>query len=234
MFTKKSIYKYSRKLHRWMGLIIGLQIILWFSSGLIMSAIPIDLVHGKHLRQSVEPLQTQLQDYSIPLQDILSRYDLNPSLVKFYSLNEIPVYEVWDNGRLIFSGVTGKRISKLNMEDVQQLAVSQYTGKTVSVSVEKIHQLPLEVSDLRPPVWKVIFDDSISTTFYMDQFTGEVLGVRSDVWRVFDFFWMLHIMDYDTRDDFNNPLLISFAASALLFTLTGIILLIQIFARKKR
>lgn len=28
-----------------------------------------------------------------------------------------------------------------------------------------------------------------------------------DRWRVFDFLWMLHIIDFDSRDDFNHPLL---------------------------
>jgi exosortase/archaeosortase len=54
-----------------------------------------------------------------------------------------------------------------------------------------------------------------------------VITVRSDIWRVFDFFWMLHIMDYDEREDFNNPLLISFAASSVFFSFTGFILLLQ-------
>jgi len=37
---------------------------------------------------------------------------------------------------------------------------------------------------------------------------------------------MLHIMDYDTRDDFNHPLLVIAAASALLFALSGAVLLV--------
>lgn len=29
------------KLHRWLSLIIGVQLLLWFSSGLLMSVLPI-------------------------------------------------------------------------------------------------------------------------------------------------------------------------------------------------
>ncbi|MEL0657488.1 hypothetical protein V6257_21200, partial [Pseudoalteromonas issachenkonii] len=65
------------------------------------------------------------------------------------------------------------------------------------------------------------------TTLYLSENNGKVLTVRSTLWRIFEFFWMLHIMDYDQREDFNNPLLISFSANRVLFWLSGILLLIQ-------
>ena len=58
---------------------------------------------------------------------------------------------------------------------------------------------------------------------------------RNDWWRLFDVVWMLHIMDYDTRDDFNHPLLIVSAATALLFALSGVVLLtLSLLPRKQR
>ena len=41
----------------------------------------------------------------------------------------------------------------------------------------------------------------------VDAGSGEVTAVRHDRWRLFDWFWMLHIMDYDERSDFSTPLL---------------------------
>ena len=76
-------------------------------------------------------------------------------------------------------------------------------------------------------VWQVQFDDTFNTTLYLSENNGKVVTVRSTLWRIFDFFWMLHIMDYDERENFNNPLLISFSATSVLFCLSGILLLIQ-------
>ena len=64
--------------------------------------------------------------------------------------------------------------------------------------------------------------------------TWMVWPERTDNWRLFDFVWMLHIMDYTERSNFNNPLLISFSAAALLFTVSGIVLLWQRFRPRKR
>jgi exosortase/archaeosortase len=47
---------------------------------------------------------------------------------------------------------------------------------------------------------------------------------RHDFWRLFDIMWMLHIMDYDTREDIHNPLLTIMASLALLTALAGLAL----------
>ena len=41
---------------------------------------------------------------------------------------------------------------------------------------------------------------------------------------MFDFFWMLHIMDFDEREDFNHPLLQIAAALGLIIALSGVVL----------
>jgi len=74
------------------------------------------------------------------------------------------------------------------------------------------------------PVWQVDFSDDEQTSLYFHPDTAKLMSVRSDLWRFFDFMWMLHIMDYDTRDDFNHPLLYLFALAAVIFTLSGFVL----------
>ena len=46
--------KFWRNWHRWLGLIVGLQVLLWVSGGVVMSLIPIDLVRGQHLVERTE------------------------------------------------------------------------------------------------------------------------------------------------------------------------------------
>jgi hypothetical protein len=49
--------------------------------------------------------------------------------------------------------------------------------------------------------------------------------VLSDIWRFYDFFWMLHIMDYQEYEDSNNLLIITAAILSLAFVMTGMMLL---------
>ena len=41
-------------------------------------------------------------------------------------------------------------------------------------------------------------------------------------WRVYDFFWILHTMDYAGRDNFNDPLIVTIGMAALWLSISGI------------
>ena len=38
---------WARKAHKWIGLVIGVQALLWMCSGLYMTSISIDVIHGE-------------------------------------------------------------------------------------------------------------------------------------------------------------------------------------------
>jgi hypothetical protein len=46
--------------------------------------------------------------------------------------------------------------------------------------------------------------------------------------------WMLHIMDYENRQDAHNPLLITAQVSGLLFAISGLWLLIYSFSSSRK
>lgn len=232
--NKQKLYRYSRKIHKWVGLFIAIQVLFWIVGGLVMSSLPLEKVHGKHLHKNLNDQQVSMAEYQVPLDSVLKKYTRNPTAIEFYRVNGVPVYEVADKNKYYYSGITGNHLELLSQKEIEQFATAFFTGNEPIKSSELIKKIPLEASRLKDPVWQVFFDDSINTTFYIHPYNGQLLTVRSDIWRLFDFVWMLHIMDYDTRDDFNNPLLITFAASALVFTISGIILLFQVFRRIRK
>ena len=69
------------------------------------------------------------------------------------------------------------------------------------------------------------FDDERDTRLFVSPHTGRLVARRNDVWRLYDFFWMLHIMDYRERTDFNHPLLITASVIALIVSMSGFLLL---------
>src|SRR3546814_10368328 len=78
----------------------------------------------------------------------------------------------------------------------------------------------------KPPFWQVEFEGWNRPTLYLSPSTGELISRRHTLWRVFDFVWMLHIMDYDERTDVNNPLLRIATWSAFAMAISGACLLI--------
>ena len=211
-----------RKIHKYLGLLIGLQVLLWISGGLVMSALPIEMVRGKHLLLSPPPLTAE------QVRGIVSKVDPTRWRQLEWKIRlEQLIFKATDfaGSTSWLSPLSGNTIAELSPSQIKQIARLRYAKHAAVKGIERLEDLPFEVRHLSSPVYRVTFDDWISTTFYLHPISGEVSSVRSDIWRIYDFFWMLHIMDYETRDDFNHPLLIAVAAFSLFFTISGIILL---------
>src|SRR3546814_18806007 len=86
----------------------------------------------------------------------------------------------------------------------------------------------------KPPFWQVEFEGWNRPTLYLSPSTGELISRRHTLWRVFDFVWMLHLMDYDERTDVNNPMLRIETWSASALAISGAWLLIGTFKRLQR
>lgn len=224
---------WARRAHKWIALVVGVQALLWMLSGLYMTVISIDVIHGDHLAHAnTKPLSA-----SGPTIDpgvLAQRY---PGLVSFRLKRFLDreVYELHqaDAITLVDAG-SGARLSPLSDAMARRLGQSLYAGKAPIKTVELVTEAPQEVSTRPVPMWRVEFADSNETTLYLSPQTGELLAKRHDLWRWFDFLWMLHIMDYDERSDVNNTLLRIASSAGLLFALSGVWLLFYSFTRRRR
>ena len=104
------------------------------------------------------------------------------------------------------------------------LAGVQYEGRGRPVAARYYAEAPQETGR-EGPLWRVDFDDAERTSFYLSPETGEVVTRRSNVWRFYDFFWRLHIMDLENGEDFNHPLIIVATSLTLSIVISGFILL---------
>ncbi|PCK30806.1 hypothetical protein [Pseudoalteromonas piscicida] len=221
----KKLLKPARKLHKYLGYLLFLQIFAWLLGGLVMSAIPLEKIHGKHLvkRSLVNPFTTS--DYQADLNQIATNVG-QISQLQFSHVLDMPIIKINQDEALIFNGITGAPLSALSRKHVIQQANKHLLIDAEVKQAELLETGPREAG-YRENIWRIEYDDPLSTTLYLTANSAEVLTVRSTLWRIFDFFWMLHIMDYDEREDFNNPLLVSFAATSVLFCLSGLLLLLQ-------
>ena len=92
------MYKLCRTVHNWLGLILAIQITLWFASGLVMAWLPIEDVRGAHLRHT---FQANWQHATQSPQSVLASHSADATLALSQRLivNEdkpraIPVYTV--------------------------------------------------------------------------------------------------------------------------------------------
>ncbi|MEO6065843.1 MAG: hypothetical protein ABIP49_08720 [Lysobacterales bacterium] len=224
---------WSRRVHKWIAWAVGAQALLWMASGLYMTAISIDIIHGDHLvKVDARPLAPagvlMTSDQLIEQHPGVHTFRLKRFMGR-------EVYELHDRqGIQLIDARSGARLSPLDEAAARQLAIRFYKGNAPVHAVEWLEKAPQEVSTRPVPLWQVSFADRNETTLYLSPHTGELLAKRHDLWRWFDFLWMLHIMDYDTRDDINNRLLQVASWLGLAFSLSGVWLLFYSFRRRVR
>ena len=71
---------------------------------------------------------------------------------------------------------------------------------------------------------ETINEESEEINVYLDPFSEEIVAIRSNQWRIWDFMWGIHIMDWNERDNIGNIFLKVFSILALLSALSGIYL----------
>jgi hypothetical protein len=223
---------WARRTHKWIAWIVGLQALLWMASGLYMTAIDIDTIHGDHLGR---PDETYLGvDGFAQVDALLDRY---PGATAFRLKRQLgaDIVEVRHPGGVaLVDARSGAELGVPDEARVRALSTTYYTGNAPIRSVERLEVAPPEVSNRPVPLWRVEFADRHETTLYVSASNGDLLAKRHDLWRWFDVMWMLHIMDYQERSDANNGLLRTASVLGLAFAITGTWLLFYSFRRRRK
>lgn len=221
----------ARKTHKWLALIIGIQAVFWTISGVYMTAVHIDTIHGDHLVRAPD-------QRSIALQGLVEPGSLIPGGTRSVKLeNQVgrPVYVVDAvPGRMLFDARTGELLSPIDEAGARERALSYYAGVGGIEKVELLDVAPSEIKNRPVPIWRVEFAGLWRPTLYISPLTGELVAKRHDLWRTFDFVWMFHIMDYEERTDMNNTLLRVATWMSVAASLTGAWLLLYSFRRRRR
>lgn len=225
-----------RTWHKRLGYVLAAQVLIWCVGGLYMTSIDIDFIRGDTLVRSLDaPLAAPSR--SVPLAEALRAHP-GATAVKLRTLPDLRqlVYEIHTaDRRVLIEAATGRTLSPLTRERIEKLATAYYAGEGGIARVELIGAAPVEIRGREPPLWRVDFDDDLASSFYLDPDTGALVTRRHRPWRIFDAFWMLHIMDYGyERDDMNNLLLRVASAIGLVFAGTGLWLLAYSFRRRAR
>ena len=219
-----------RRLHKWFGLVLGLQFLLWAISGAAMALIDHRKVAGEdsivHSTPSPTPAGVlSLAQVAQAVGQPISRIELRP-------LQDAWVYAATTpSGVQLVDPVDGRRIV-IDDARAKTLAVAAFNGTAPVTSVALVEKPTLETRDFALPAWLVEFADKEKTTLILNAVTGEVAGAKTNTWRLWDFFWMIHIMDYTDRQSFNHPLIIIIATGCLWLALSGFIMLFSAFRRQ--
>lgn len=224
---------FARRTHKWLAVIVGLQAVLWTLSGLYMTAVHIDIIHGDHFIRMPEARPISPRVLADPIAAALSVPGAES--VRLNWLLDRPTYIVAaDDRQVLLDARTRTALPPPTEAEIRQLADFWFSGEEPLAGLALIHELPGEVRGQKPPLWRAEFPGWNKPTLYFSPATGELVTRRHELWRIFDFVWMLHIMDYEARENVNNWLLRAFTWAAAVAALSGAWLLLYSFPRRKR
>lgn len=213
-------------LHKWVGLVVAIQICFWVIGGLVMVSLPIERVRGEHRLAETPAVQLDLTRVR-PLTEVAAATGMAPARAELAASPRGPVWVLTpvQGDPLRLSAVTGAPFPDLDAAEALTLATAQYRGPGQAQSAERLSQAPSETGR-EGPVWRVEFNDPEGTRFYLDPQTGSVVSRRSDLWSLFDVMWRLHILDFGPEgDNINSWWIVLLSAISVVVVVTGLILL---------
>jgi hypothetical protein len=204
----------------WLGWIVGLPILLWVVTGLLMVAKPIEEVRGEGLLADPPPMRMALP----PVPPATGGLPLASLTLEQRAAGPRWVIVMAKGPTRLANPASGALLPPLSAADALREVSARYLGKAKVQAVSRTEPANPPI-DLRRPIaaWRVTMDDG--THFYVDVNSGEVVARRTRWWRFYDLMWGLHIMDLETREDAHNPLTIGLGLAALVMILLALVLL---------
>jgi len=209
--------------HRRLAIVTAIQLLLWTVSGIYFAFVDITMVRGEPHRLAPPTQSIDLAKFDFPVtstSQVLIKPRLPGELVVGVTDSE--------SGLTEWLGSDGQPVTPLTSEQT----ISAVSSKTdITVDVTEWVTTAAEAAEYRGrqlPLWRAYSAESPSLRVYVDPRSGDIVAIRNLAWRAWDFLWMLHIMDYDDREDIGTWLLKLLSVMALLTAIAGIALYVMI------
>ena len=219
-----------RAWHRWLGLFTSIQLLLWTVSGLFFTVPDITDVRGEQYRLTKDNLEIESSPKNLaPIQSIIKNdSDFMDEDFKIILKKRAQswVYEVQSSKRKtkIFNAFNGQQLGSISQSEAIWVVDNKTTMKPIGVELINEPKIGSEYRGRDLPIYRVRVEKPESGVVYIDPTTGDIMAIRTTLWRAWDFLWSLHIMDYRERDDFSHWLIRIFAALSVLTVVSGIVL----------
>ncbi len=218
------LIKFSQKYHKWLMLFLGAQFVIWSVTGAYMVFVDLGYIHGNSLvkvhQNKISPANI---NYSLAELTISYPQARDISIGKF--INQDVYRFVEGEKTYLVDASNGKLMSPLSKAQIVAAGQHYYAGDAKIIDVELITaDPPFELNQRHLPAWRIDFDNFQAATLYISAQHGGLVGKRHRFWRIFDWMFRLHIMDYGDAQNSGNKLLMFITLFAIVGCFTGLFL----------
>lgn len=227
------------QVHKWLGLIVLIQLLLWLISGLVLSLIDFNKSGGRIYQENIvhpkTPFPSSFVVNSKLMGNISDTFNSEKvDTIKLVSLHGQWFYQVQMSNKVkLFDSRKGELMFFDDIFAVTQ-AKDSYKGTGALVDIEELPEGTLSRWRDNGKLWQVRFDDDIATRVIVSQSTGKVLRHMNNFTSLSELMFLLHFMDYQKQHSFNHWWIVMFALLAVAFSVSGVILLFHHYRRTYR
>jgi len=209
-----------RKIHRYLGLFLGVQFLLWTVSGLYFSWTAIDEIHGDQFKN----LNYQPKAFDSLMSPTEMTAIKGLKTIELRDLDSTPHY--WVNNSQLINANNGKLRNGITETEALYVAKCYMKQGLEVVAIDLIKEVGKhhEYRQKLLPAFVISYKSDENIKAYVSIIDGKFQTVRHQDWRWFDFLWMTHTMDYEGRDNFNTLILRAFSLLGLITVFSGFLL----------
>ncbi len=216
------------QIHKWLGLIVFAQLMVWTATGLFFAAVHLTAVRADYLVHPADHVApVDLRQVKISSTEALKAVAEDaPFDATLKMLGGAPVYVVrGEIGTFLVSAETGDQVI-VDEPLARTIATERWVNPDPILSVQHLDAAPQE-SSVKGEVWAAHFKGDGNPTLYISAVDGRTSNPRVDLWRLYDFLYGLHLMDYVDHENYNTPWMVALAVLALSSVLFGVALLVH-------
>jgi hypothetical protein len=220
-------------LHKWISAAAFVQLAIWTVSGFTFSWIkqesirstPVERAHAAAMSEAPPVPVARAMEVASEAAGAIDRVELRGT-------PSGPFYVLKGSTATVRVDARSGALAPVTQQEAEAIARRDQPGEPPVRATSLVRDAPpVEYRDCEPaecalPAYRVTLADRAGTVVYVDAATGDVTARRNDLWRTYDFFWALHIMDYRGREDFNHWLIRGAAVLAMCTVASGIVLLV--------
>ncbi len=230
------------RLHRWLGWLVGLQVLVWVCGGVLFSIVPFQawVKGGDTVKPPAVWLPADWAERTAPALQAAARQGEVTALAAVATPTGPALRLSYRGGRdPVLVPADGSAWAAADEASVRRFAAGLHLRSAPVVAVERVAEVPRRLGIVaetggRGDLWRVRFDDALSTRIYLNGRTGEFVTSLNEACVWYDFFLRLHIMDYAEGEDFNGTLLRVASLGGFALVLAGTVLSLLAVRRRWR
>ena len=169
--------RYAYAAHRWLGLVVGAQLLAWSLGGLMFALLDIDEVHGDVDRVQ-RPAAVVASDV-VPVAAVLAQAPAATSALLVERRGRLVWVLALEGRTALFDARTGAPVPAVDAEEAKRIALADTSNARSVTSAELFSDdPPIEYRGKPLPAWCVVLDHDSGVHVYIDAVTGEVRARR--------------------------------------------------------